>query len=174
MTDRPSEADTPRPDEVRRSLRALAEGSVRDRDPKGGAAGSDTQPASVVADAERAADCAREAASFLSAGRLPELDRAVAAAVHHGDDDVASRGRAARESLRRLDAALRGRSETEPPDYAGASRSDGDRGSVSSTPEPNHRVGADGGPVADPRERTDYFHSGRGTVLRDTAQGSGR
>ena len=174
MTDRSSEADAPQPDEVRRSLRALAEGSTRDCDPKSGAVDSDTQPASVVADAERATDCVRKATSFLSAGRLPELGRAVATAVRHGDDDVASRGRTARESLRRLDAALQGRSGTEPPNYVWSNRSDSDRGSVSGTAEPNRRVGADGGHPADPRERADHFRSGRGTVLGDTAQDSGR
>lgn len=118
MTDRSPDVDAPRPDEVRRSLRALADGSASPRDPVDGPAPPEigsADPESVVADAERAARCAREAASFLSAGRLPELDRAVATAARRDEDDIAARGRAARESLRRLDAALRGSDPTTPP-----------------------------------------------------------
>jgi hypothetical protein len=174
VTDRSSEADTPHPEAVRRSLRALAEGPAGGRDPASEAAAADARAASVVDDAERAADCARRAASFLSAGRLPELDRTIATAVHYGDDDVASRGRAARESLRRLDAALEGRPGTGPPGCAGSSRPDSGRGSAPDPSGSNRRIGADGGPAAGARERDDRFHSDRGTVLGDTAQGSSR
>ncbi|WP_299330465.1 hypothetical protein [Haloplanus sp.] len=116
MTDRSPDVDAPRPDEVRRSLRALADGSASPQ-PADGPTSHDAvsvDPDAVVADAERAADSAREAASFLSAGRLPELDRAVATAARRDEDDIAARGRAARESLRRLDAALRGSDPTTP------------------------------------------------------------
>jgi hypothetical protein len=118
VTDR-SPGTPPRPETVRRSLRALAAGSAPSRD---GTAGSNypdglsVPPESVVVDAERAVRCARDAASFLSAGRLPELDRAIAAAARRGDDDVAARGRAARRSLRRLADALNGDGATAPPE----------------------------------------------------------
>ena len=134
MTDRPSDSDPPRPADVRRSLRALADGSAPPQDLTDASPTADAAPERIVADAERAAECVRSAAAFLSAGRLPDLDRAVAAAARRGDDDVAARGRTARESLRRLDAAL-----SEP----------------SAAPD-------------------DHFRSGRGTVLGDTAQRSGR
>ncbi|SMP32812.1 hypothetical protein [Halobellus salinus] len=116
VTDRSPEVDAPRPDEVRRSLRALAHGSASSQ-PSNAPAPDETvspDPESVVRDAERAADSAREAASFLSAGRLPDLDRAVATAVRRDEDDTTARGRAARKSLRRLDAALRGGESTTP------------------------------------------------------------
>jgi hypothetical protein len=140
VTDRPSDTDPPRPVDVRRSLRALADGSAPPRDPPDGPPATDVTPTPhpqrIVTDAERAAACAREAATFLSAGTLADLDRAVATAARRGDDDIAARGRAARGSLRRLDAAL-----------------------SESTPEP---------------ASDNHFGSGRGTVLGDTAQRSGR
>ena len=173
VTDRSSEADTPHPEAVRRSLRALAEGAAQGRDSASGATAADARPASVVDDAEHAADCARRAASFLSAGRLPELDRTIATAVRNGDNDIASRGRAARESLRRLDAALEGRPGAGPSGCA-SGRPDSSQASASDPSGSNRRIGADGSPTAGPRERDDHFHSGRGTVLRDTAQGSSR
>jgi hypothetical protein len=143
VTDRPPDSDhSPRPAEVRRSLRALADGSVPPRESaaRQGTSDAAASPKSVVADAECAVDCACEAAAFLSGDRLPDLDRAVATAVRRGDDGVAGRGRAARESLRRLDAALNGSGATETPTEA------------------------------DPDPREDHFHSGRGTVLGDTVQ----
>ena len=148
MSDRTPDTEEPRPDAVRRSLRALAEGSASQR----GSSAEETAPSdaasarpeSVVDDAERAVRSAREAAAFLSAGHLPELDRAVAAAARGGDDGVAARGRVALESLRRLDAALNGSERAGTPD------------------------GTDS--VADPQARDDHFHSGRGTVLGGTAQ----
>lgn len=119
MSDRSPDPDAPRPDAVRRSLRALATGSAsRGGSQRDGATAPDAAtatPESVVRDAERAADAAREAAAFVSAGRLPELDRAVATAARRDEDDIAARGRTARESLRRLDAALRGCESTRPP-----------------------------------------------------------
>mgnify|MGYP007099778651 CR=1 FL=1 len=146
MTDRSStKPSQPSPDAVRRSLRALADGSAPPRDPSDACDATATSPGSIVRDAERAVRCAHEAASFLSAGRLAELDRAVARAARRGDDTVADRGRTARESLRRLDAALEG----------------------AHAPEST----ADPGPD---RPGDDHFRSGRGTVLGDTAQRSGR
>ncbi|MBB6645816.1 hypothetical protein [Halobellus ruber] len=146
MTDR-SSGTPPRPEAVRRSLRSLADGSAPSREPTAGSTAPEVgsvPPESVVEDAERAVRCARDAASFLSGGRLPDLDRAIAAAARRGDDDVASRGRIARNSLRRLADALSGGASTEP---AG----DADR-------------------AAGPPARDDRFRSGRGTVLGDTAQ----
>jgi hypothetical protein len=137
VTDRSStEPSQPSPDAVRRSLRALADGSVPGRHnvpPEVGPddataspprastdttasppeAGIDTAsappPASVVREAEQAAGDARVAAAFLSAERLPHLDAAVATAVARGDDELAERGRVARTSLQRLDSVLNAR-----------------------------------------------------------------
>ena len=137
MTDRSStKPSQPSPDAVRRSLRALADGSAPGRrnvppevglddatapPPRASAdttasrpeAGSDTAsappPASVVRGAEQAAGDARVAAAFLSAERLPHLDAAVATAAARGDDELAERGRVARTSLQRLDNVLKGR-----------------------------------------------------------------
>jgi hypothetical protein len=105
----------PSPETVRRSLRALVEGGAADcRCRPAGTAPTrpvGSPPADVVEAAERAAADAREAATFLSDGRLPELDAAITTAAARGDDAVAERGRTAREPLRRLDAALTARSE---------------------------------------------------------------
>jgi hypothetical protein len=119
MADRSPHPDAPHPDDIRQSLRALADGSAPPREPPDEPAppdGSAADPEPIVRDAERAVGCAREAASFLSAGRLSDLDRAVATATRRGDDTVAARGRVAREPLRRLDAALSGSEQAKPPD----------------------------------------------------------
>jgi len=174
VTDRSLDADEPHLNEVRRSLRALADGSVAPRDstdePAATAAAS-ARSMSLVDGAERAVRSAREAASFLSAGRLTELDEAIAVAAHRGDDDVAARGRAARESLRRLDAALSGAKASEP-------AADVDPAGSRWEPHPadaDSNRGVDpAGSSGPPRERDDHFHSGRGTVLRDTAQDPSR
>jgi len=116
VTDRSSPSDAPGPEQVRRSLRALADGSAPPRGPNGGTTASAVTsivPKSTVDDAERAVQYACEAASFLSADRLPELDRAIATAARRGDDGLAARGRRARKSLRRLDAAVDGTETTE-------------------------------------------------------------
>jgi len=116
VTDRSStKPSRPSPDAVRRSLRALADGSAPEcrRVPAdaGPADPSSPPPESVVRDAERAAADALAAAAFLPAGRLPQLDAAITAAAARGDDTLAERGRTARESLRRLDAAVGGHAE---------------------------------------------------------------
>jgi len=171
MAGRPPDPDAPRPDDVRRSLRALADGSAPRRDPTDGTSdpgpSQSPSPDAVVRDAERAARCARDAVAFLSAGRLPDLDRAVATAARRGDDDLADRGRAARASLRRLDDALEGVGVSEPT-VGGDAVHDG-AGGRPEGPAREVRLGTD-----DSCARGDHFHSGHGTVLGDTAQGPDR
>jgi hypothetical protein len=113
VTDRSStKPSQPSPDAIRRSLRALADGSAPGRRRVPADAGptdpSAPPPESVVRDAERAAADALAAAAFLTTGRLPHLDAAITAVAARGDDALAERGRTARESLRRLGAALNG------------------------------------------------------------------
>jgi hypothetical protein len=123
VTDRSStETSQPSPDAVRRSLRALADGSTPGRPqdfPDTGPGDTASSPPAtsiettfrpppeaVVRDAERATADAQAAAAFLSTERLPQLDAAITTAAARGDDESADRGRAAKRSLRRLDAAL--------------------------------------------------------------------
>ena len=126
MTDRSSAGSSqPSPDAVRRSLRALADGSTPGRpqdlhdtgpgDTASSPPATSTEttvrspPESVVRDAERAAADAQAAAAFLSAERLPQLDAAITTAAARGNDEFIERGRAAKRSLRRLDNVLNGR-----------------------------------------------------------------
>ena len=123
MTDRSSTGTSqPSPDVVRRSLRALADSSTPGRpqdlpdtgpgDTASSPPATSTKttfrppPESVVCDAERAATDAQAAAAFLSTERLPQLDAAITTAAARGNDEFVERGRAAKRSLRRLDAAL--------------------------------------------------------------------
>jgi len=99
----------PHPESVRRSLRALADGSAPS------ARSSTARPIddrdrvdATVRDAEAATSCARAAATFLRNGQLPELDAAVRAAERHGWTGLSQNGRRTLATLRRLDAALRG------------------------------------------------------------------
>lgn len=102
-------ARRPRSETVRRSLRALVEGTAPEQGPDAGTTPTPSvdppRPESVVRDAEDAAADAAVAAAFLSTGRLPELDATIAEAATRGGD-IVERGRAARKSLRHLDAAL--------------------------------------------------------------------
>ena len=123
MTDRSNGTErSPRSEVVRRSLRALADGSASGRhraspdtgpcDTVSSPPAASTEPTSrpppesVVCAAERAAADAQVAAAFLAAERLPQLDAAITTAAARGDDEFAERGRTAKKSLRRLDAAL--------------------------------------------------------------------
>lgn len=132
MTDRSSIGTSqPSPDAVRRSLRALADGSAPGRrhaqvesesadtassrsaaltgspsPPASTDTASALPPESLVRDAERAVEDAPAAAAFLAAERLPHLDAAITTAAARGNDELAERGRAAKRSLRRLAAVL--------------------------------------------------------------------
>ncbi|WP_311171198.1 hypothetical protein [Halobellus ordinarius] len=135
MTEQPSAPapESPSTEAVRRSLRALAtstagaarpasttsldeqrrdrgtcEGSERDADPTGEPGHAVRDPDRVVHDAERAVSAATAAAAYLAAGRLPNLSAAIEAADRRGAVEVAERGRDARATLRRLEAALSG------------------------------------------------------------------
>ncbi|MFB6089725.1 MAG: hypothetical protein ABEJ97_01585 [Halobellus sp.] len=65
-----------------------------------------TDPERVVAEAEAAVSCAREAVAYLVAGRLGTLDAAIGAAERRGEAELARRGRRSRETLRRLRTEL--------------------------------------------------------------------
>jgi hypothetical protein len=117
VTECQSPAPEPSPESVRRSLRALADGSASSR-PSPASANAEYDPErlrQIVEDAEHAVSCAEAAAAFLLDGRLAALDDAVTTlgntvttAEHHGLDGLADRGRRARAILRDLDAALVG------------------------------------------------------------------
>jgi len=104
-------SNTPAPSAhaVRRSLRALADGTAPRSSP---ADVVDVDAAArAIAEAEAATTCAQRASAYLADGRLAALDRAVDAAATERssddhDDDLARRGRAARRTLRRLQTAL--------------------------------------------------------------------
>ncbi|QCC48271.1 hypothetical protein [Halobellus limi] len=111
MTDCQSAASEPSPESVRRSLRALAEGSApRGPSPDPASARHDPERLrAVVEDAERAVSCAAAASAFLLDGRLATLGDAVTTAERCGHEQVARRGRRARAILRDLDTAVSGR-----------------------------------------------------------------
>ena len=121
MTEQSFAADggSPPPEAVRRSLRSLADDSradgsraACDGDSPDHAASTSVNPERTVREAEVAVSCAAAAADFLAAGRLPELDAAIAAAAdRRGAAALAARGRDARRTLLRLRAALLGDGE---------------------------------------------------------------
>ncbi|MFB6252278.1 MAG: hypothetical protein ABEI27_11460 [Halobellus sp.] len=104
-----SDSSSPSPRAVRRSLRALADGTA----PRGPPVDV-VDPAAVertIAEAEAATACAQTASAYVADGRLAELDRAVdAAATDRTSEncaaDLARRGRTARATLRQLRVAL--------------------------------------------------------------------
>ncbi|WP_049985827.1 hypothetical protein [Halobellus rufus] len=150
MTERQAATTAQSADSVRRSLRALADGSAPP-EPSESATDFDgnERAEAVVRDAESAMSCAREATAFLRDGRLTELEAAVAAADRRGAVDVAERGRRALATLRALDAAL-------------------DSGRAGSDTQTRRRLRLDhvGSDHVDP----DHFRSARGTVLGRTEQ----
>ncbi|MFB6093198.1 MAG: hypothetical protein ABEK02_09330 [Haloquadratum sp.] len=92
---------TPSSEAVRRSLRALADGTAP------GSPDQRTDAAErTVSEAEAAVACVSTAARYLSEDRLSTLDAAIATATAAGADRTARRGRRARTTLERLDAAL--------------------------------------------------------------------
>ena len=159
----------PSPKSVRRSLRALTEGSAPARltptapdpgcdaeGPETGLVGAeavvaDTEDAEdVISDAESAVSCACAGARFVAAGRLSALDAAVRTATRCGTAELARRGRTASATLRRFETALRGHDVS--PRSAGVA-SDADC------------------PLS---SDSDHFHSARGTVLGRSGQDPGR
>ncbi|WP_144901760.1 hypothetical protein [Halobellus captivus] len=109
MTDSRSATGAPPSRTVRRSLRALTDGTAPSRTPiRSTDAPSYRRIDEVVSDAETATSCARTAARFLRDGRIAELEAAIAAADRRGAREATRRGQEARETLRGLSAALDG------------------------------------------------------------------
>ncbi|WP_336022051.1 hypothetical protein [Halobellus salinisoli] len=161
MVERTAPITDSSPESVRRSLRALADGSAPSERPSTSHVTDDRERVTaVVRDGDEATSCARAAVAFLLDGRLDELDAAVAAAERERWVEIARRGRRARATLRALDLALH--------DISDAKQAANGQQAANKQQAPNEPHGARAG------RDDDHFRPARGTVLGRSDQSGDR